>query len=223
MWALSQRAEAREKALAADASALSAKARELEANALVQRDTDPELGLLLATHAARLAPTAATEDVLRRMLRESRVRTVARLGSPVSDLTALPGGTLAAVSEHGGVQLVRGGTRRPRRRPVATWRSDVALGRPGAHRARATLTVRRLPQGDVVATVPVPPDTRFAVSGPQARRFIVAGKRGARVIGAEGQVLATLPHPARVHRAAFSPNGLLIATAGADGDAIVWR
>jgi WD40 repeat protein len=75
----------------------------------------------------------------------------------------------------------------------------------------------------VIATVPVPADTRFAASGPQAHRFIVAGKRGARVIDANGQVLAELPHPARVHRAAFSPNGLLIATAGADGDAIVWR
>ena len=52
---------------------------------------------------------------------------------------------------------------------------------------------------------------------------LVAGKRGARVIDADGQVLAVLPHPARVHRAAFSPNGFLIATAGADGDAIVWR
>ena len=222
MWALSQRAEARQKALAADASALSRRPERLEANALVKRDTDPELGLLLATDAARLAPTAATKDVLIRMLRESRVRTVARLGSPVSDLAVLPSGTLAAVTEDGGVQLVRGGTAGrvvvPPRRGAQTWLSDdQALTVRGA-----TLTVRRLPKGDVIATVPVPPDTRFAASEPQARKFIVAGKRGARVVDAEGHVLATMPHPARVHRATFSPNGLLIATAGADGDAIVW-
>jgi hypothetical protein len=223
VWALSQRADARKQARAADAGALAAKARELEANATVKLATDPELGLLLATHAARLSPAASTEDVLRRALRESRVRTVARLGSPVSDLTSLPGGTLAAVIEHGGVQLVRGGTAGrvviPARRGAQTWLSDdEALTVRGA-----TLTVRRLPQGNVIATVPVPPDTRFAASGPLARSFVVAGNRGARVIDADGQVLAVLPHPARVHRAAFSPNGSLIATAGADGDAIVWR
>jgi WD40 repeat protein len=223
VWALSQRADARKQALAADAGALAAKARELEANAIVKLGSDPELGLLLATHAARLAPAASTEDVLRRMLRDSRVRTVAKLGSPVSDLAALPGGTLAAVIEHGGVRLVKGG--RPGRVVVAPRRgAQTWLSGQQALTVRGrTMTVRSLPRGDVVATVPVPPDTRFATSGPESRRFIIAGKRGASVIGADGRLLATLPHPARVHRAAFSPNGLLIATAGADGDAIIWR
>jgi WD40 repeat protein len=222
VWALSQRADAREKARAADAGALAAKARELEANAIVQLDRDPELGLLLATRAARLAPSASTEDVLRRMLLESRVRTRARLGSAVSDLVALPGGMLAAATERGGVRLVDGG--RPGRvivppQPGAqTWFSgEQALTVRGS-----TLTVRDLPRGNVIATVPVPPDTRFAASGPQAGRFIVAGAREASVIGTGGELLAVLAHPARVQRAEFSPNGLLIATAGADGDAIVW-
>ena len=223
VWALSQRADARKQALAADAGALAAKARELEANAIVQLGPDPELGLLLATRAARLAPVAGTEGVLRRTLRESRVRTVAHLGSPVSDLAALPGGVLAAVTERGGVRLVKGGT--PGRvvlqpqRGAQTWLSEgQALTVRGG-----TLTVRSLPRGNVIATVPVPPDTRFAASGPESRRFVVAGQRGASVIDVDGQVLAVLPHPARVHRAAFSPNGFLVATAGADGDAIVWR
>ncbi len=141
----------------------------------------------------------------------------------MSDLAALPGGVLAAVIERGGVRLVKGGT--PGRvvlepQPGAqTWLSEgQALTVRGG-----TLTVRALPRGNVVATLPVPLDTRFAASGPRSRRFVMAGKRGARVIDADGQVLAVLPHPARVHRAAFSPNGFLIATAGADGDAIVWR
>ena len=222
VWALAQRADARKEALAADAGAMAAKARELEASAIVELARDPERGLLLATYAARLAPTTSTEDVLRRMLRESRVRTVAQMGSPVSDLAALPGGALAAVTEHGGVRLVEGG--RPGRvvvepqRGAQTWLSqDQALTVRGG-----TLTVRRLPQGNVIATVPVSSDTRYAAAGPQSHRFVIAGKRGASVINAEGRVLARLPHPARVHRAAFSPNGLLIATAGADGDAIVW-
>ena len=123
VWALSQRSEAREKALAADAGALSAKARELEANAILQLGRDPELGLALAAHAARLAPAAATENVLWRALRESRVRTVARLGSPVSDLAALPDGrsprswTTAACGSSTGTP--------PARRRAA---ADAALG-----------------------------------------------------------------------------------------------
>ena len=224
VWALSQRADARKQALAADASALSAKARELEANALVKRDTDPELGLLLATHAARLAPTAATKDVLRRMLRESRVRTKANVGSPVNDLTVLPGGLLAAAIERGGVRLVRGNAAgrfvvQPQRGAQTWLDDDLALTVRGTR-----LTVRRLPRGTVVATVPVPPGTRFATAGPQLRRFVVvvAGARGARVIGREGELLASLPHPARVERAVFAPNGTRIATAGWDGDAIIW-
>ena len=222
VWALSQRAEAREKALAADAGALAAKARALEANAIVQLGRDPELGLLLATHAARLAPTISTEDVLRRALRESRILTVAKMGSPVSDLVVLPSGRLAAATENGGVRLVEGS----RPGPV------VVAPQPGARTwlftgqaltvHKGELTVRRLPGGDVIATVPVPSDTLFAAPGPQGRRFIIAGRREASVVDTEGRLLASLPHPARVHRAEFSPNGLLIATGGADGDAIVW-
>jgi WD40 repeat protein len=51
---------------------------------------------------------------------------------------------------------------------------------------------------------------------------VAAGVRGAALIGASGELLVRLPHPAAVQRAAFSPNGKLIATAGADGDAILW-
>ena len=223
VWALSQRARGAGEGVCRDAGALAAKARELEANAIVQLDRDPELGLLLATHAARLAPAAATEDVLRRRIaRVPRPHCRASLGSPVSDLV------VAA-----------------RRRPCRRHRATAACGssraatpaatvlaprrargrgssRAGAHRAQGELTVRRLPRGDMVATIPVPPDTRFAAPGPQARRFIIAGRRGASVVDAEGKSLASLPHPAGVQRAEFSPNSMLIATAGADGDAIVW-
>jgi hypothetical protein len=167
VWALSQRADARKQALAADAGALAAKARELEANAIVQLGRDPELGLLLAKHAARLAPTTSTQDVLRRTLRESRVRTVARLGSPVSDLAAIPGGALAAVTEGGGVRLVEGGQPgkvavAPRRGAQTRLSGDQALTV-----LSRTWTVRRLPGGETIATVPVPAGTRFAAAGPQ--------------------------------------------------------
>ena len=222
VWALSQRADARQQARAAEAGALAAKARELEADAIVELGRDPELALLLGRHAARMAPVAASEDVLRRALRESRVRTLARLGSPVSDLTVLPGGVLAAATARGGVRLVEDGRPGPvvvaPARGASTWFSG-----PLALTVRdGRMTVRRLPEGTVVASMPVPADTRFATAGPQARRFLVAGLRGASVIDRDGRLRFRLDHPARVERAAFSPSGLLIATGGADGEARVW-
>ena len=222
LWALSQRSEAREKALAADAGALSAKARELEANAILQLDRDPELGLALAAHAARLAPAGATKNVLRRALRDSRVRTVAQLDSPVSDLAALPDGRVAAVVADGGVRLVDGNTAGafvvPAQPGARSW--FVGGARVDAERRNADSAHASRRRGG-----------RFpARSGRHAlrdrrtglNRFVVAGQRGATVFSRDGLPLAVLDHPATVNRAAFSPNGRLIATAGSDGDAIVW-
>ena len=222
VWALEQRSDAREQADAAEAAALDARARQLEASAIVQLGTDPELGLLLASEAAHLAPSTPTEDVLRRTLRESRVRTVADLGLPVTDL-AVVGGRLAAVTDDGAVRLVvRGHPGRVVVPPTERARSWLSFGRALTLRA-GTLVVRRLPGGGRITSFRVPADTRFAAAGPGGRRFIIAGRRSATVVDADGAVLATLPHPARVQRATFSPNGLLIATAGADGNAMVWN
>ena len=205
VWALSQRSDAQKQTRAAEAGALAARARELEADAIVELERDPELALLLGTHAARMAPAAASEDVLRRALRESRVRTVARLGSPVSDLTVLPGGVLAAAVARGGVRLVVDG--RPGSMVVAPARgASTWLAGPLALTVTdGRMTVRRLPEGTVVVSIPVPPDTRFATAGPQARRFLVAGRRGASVIDRDGRLRFLLDHPARIERATFSP------------------
>ena len=221
-WALSQRAEAREQANAAESAAHSARTRRLEASAIVELGRDPELSLLLAREAARLAPTNATEDVLRRTLRESRVRTVTDLGDPVSDLAVVGGGRLAAVTTDGAVRMiVRGHAGRVVVPSAERTRSWLSYGRALTLRD-GTLVVRSLPGGSRIASFRVPADTRFAASGPQGRRFVLAGRRSATVVDTDGAVLATLAHPALVQRASFSPNGLLIATAGADGDAIVW-
>jgi WD40 repeat protein len=221
-WALSQRSKARDQAVAAELGARSAKARELEANAILQLGRDPELGLLLAQRAAGLAPTEATADVLRRALRESRVRAVAQLGAPVEDLAALPDGRIAAAVAQGGVRLVDGNAVGPfvvQPQPQArSWvDAEHALTLHGD-----LLTVRSLPEGRVVVAVPVPAGIRYAAAGPGLNRFVVAGERAAILLDRAGLPLAVLEHPATVTRAAFSPNTLRIATAGADGDAIVW-
>ena len=86
-----------------------------------------------------------------------------------------------------------------------------------------TLTAPDLPDGEAVVTLRVPGDTRYASAGPGLNRFVIAGQRGATVFSRDGLALAVLDHPATVNRAAFSPDGQLIATAGSDGDAIVWE
>jgi WD40 repeat protein len=228
-WALSQRAEAREQRAeareqthAAESAARSARTRRLEASAIVELGRDPELSLLLAREAAQLVPTSATEDVLRRTLRESRVRTVTNLGVPVTDLAVVGVGRLAAVTRDGAVRMiVRGRSGRVVVPPAARTRSWLSFGRALTLRG-GTMVVRSLPGGSRIASFRVPADTRFAASGPEGRRFVVAGRRSATVVDADGAVLATLAHPALVQRASFSPNGLLIATAGADGNAMVW-
>ena len=156
LWALSQRSEAREKAIAAERGALAAKARELEANAILQLGRDPELGLALAAHAARLAPAAATETVLRRALRESRVRTLARLDSPVSDLVVLPDGRVAAVVDGGGVRLVDGDTAGPFVVPPRSGARSWFSGEHVLTLRDGTLTARTLPDGEAVVTMRVP-------------------------------------------------------------------
>ena len=221
-WALSQRSKARDKAVAAEAGARSARARQLEASATVQLGRDPELGLLLAMEAAQLHPTRATEDVLRRALRESRVRTVARLGAPVEDLVALDAQTLAAVTNGGAVRLVERG--QPDRVVVpAAAGAHTFFSRNLALTIRGgNMVVRRLPGFGEVRSLPVPPGTVFAAADRDGRRFVVAGRRGATVLDAAGNRLAILDHPAHVHRAVFSPYGTYVATAGADGNAMIW-
>ena len=85
------------------------------------------------------------------------------------------------------------------------------------------LTVLALEGADGKRTIGVPAGTRYATASPLGDRVLVAGRRGASVLDSNGLLLANLPHPAMVQRAAFNPAGTLVATAGADGDARVWR
>ena len=175
-WALSQRSEAREKAVAAEAGERLARARQLQASALLALGSDPERGVALALEAVRLAPSASTDDVLRRAMRESRVRTVARLGAPVTDLSALPDGTLAAVTERGGIQLVDGG--KPGRVVVAPQRGAQSWlsGPQRAHAARHAADGAPAPGREVVATSLCPP---ARVTWPPARACDASSSRGA--------------------------------------------
>src|SRR5262249_34867897 len=59
---------------------------------------------------------------------------------------------------------------------------------------------------------------------PDGTRLAVAGRgRAAWIAPLRGRAQITLPHPAAVLDVAFSPDGALLATACADGNARLWR
>ena len=144
---------------------------------------DPELGACCwRTHAARLAPSASTEDVLRRALRESRVRTVARLGiagersrrrSPGGEpcrghrATAACGSSTAASPAASSSTPQRGA-------------QTLALRRAGAHAALARRLTVAPPSGrrDRSRRCPCPPDTRFAAVRPAGATVRRRGQPG---------------------------------------------
>ena len=104
-------ADAREKALAAEAGDARCEGAPAQANAARAR-ARPRARARCSREAAQpVAPSASTEDVLRRALRESRSATVAQLGVPV-DAISLParGHARGRHSRTGRVRLVDGRT-----------------------------------------------------------------------------------------------------------------
>ena len=213
--------EAAARATEARASAIDARASALRAHSATQLTTDPELSVLLSLEAAKLQPDSATLDTLRRALWRSHLRDVVRIGKPITDLAAMPNGAIAIATDDGGIlrhsasgkleTLVAGGKR------TVSWLSTTHAVTLRGRR----LSVRPL-AGGRPTSLTVPAGTRYVAAGPLGTRFVVAGREGATVIDGTGRLLASLPHPARVQRAAFSPNGLLIATAGANKETRLW-
>jgi WD40 repeat protein len=80
-WAVVERNHARQRAL-------EARAHELEARAVTQMPRDTTLALMLAAEAARTAPSAAAEDVLRRALTVDRLLYVVPVGGAVTEVAS---------------------------------------------------------------------------------------------------------------------------------------
>ena len=83
VFAVTQRNDAR-------AESDRAKGRELAASALAELTVDPQLSVLLASEAVRLAPSTELEDVLRRSLEASKMRLVLDADGPVSTAAFSP-------------------------------------------------------------------------------------------------------------------------------------
>jgi WD40 repeat protein len=217
IFALSQRSDAR-------AQARQAQAHELEAVATTQLSSDPELSLLLALQAVRLAPTETAEETLRTALFDSRVRTVVHVGEPVQGAT-VRGKNVVAVTADGDVVTADSGTGDT----TSTIHTGVGLGDVSfAANGAAALTGvdRRVRIVDPAGAVTEIRGTRGAngadLSADGSLALVLRDDEVELVEVATGAVRQVFAHPGAVS-AAISPHGALVVTGGADATVRLWH
>jgi len=208
--------------------------RELAANAIVQLPYDPELSILLATEAMRVASTTQAEDALRQSLPEFHLQAVMRghtgsvrsaVWSPDGKLVltasydhtariweALTGRCVAEL--HGHTDPLNRASFSPDGRLVVTASFDNTA------RLWETSTGRSLKElrGHTGAIL-------MASFSPDGKLLVTPSyDKTARVWDVStGQTLAILQgHTGRLWSAAFSPDGRLIVTTSEDGAARIW-
>lgn len=224
VYALAQRSDARSNADAASVSARQAGAKRLDAIAsslipVAKVRVDPELGLLLAARAARVAPDPPADDILRRALLMSFVRRVL----PDRNVTATvyaPEVSRLAVATHAGIVRVYGPDLRT---PLAAVRAGapivaVAMSRDGRRLVTMVDAGRAIlwdvKTGQRIASLPRAPTS--AAFSPDGRLLVTTERRVFRVWSAtDGALLATRTLPAHITLATFTPAGdRVVAAAG---------
>jgi len=223
IYALTQRAEAREQAGVARAEALSAKASALAAEAgvlipVAPAEVDPELGLLLAAEGARLSPNRRAADTLRRALLVSHVRAVLP-ERRVTTGSFSPDGSLILVGTADGTARIY--TSDARTRLATLQAASPVRGASFSPDGGLVLTTER---GGPARTWDVDSATALRSFGrvPTAASFSPDGSlvltvepSGARVWNAAGgSAVAALRQPELVRQASFDPRGRLVATVG---------
>ncbi len=218
IFALVQRSNAKDEAR-------EAQARELDAVAEANLPTDPELSLVLARDSAALSPSDTAEDVLRRALLASRVRTRVDAGAPLLVAAGVPEGIVAATVEG---DVVRGSgsgapdgtvqTGEPSVESSVSRAGEVLLtGRDGRLRL-----VSRSGDSSVVPKVRRARGAELAPSGGIAS--VRAQDRIVSVVDVStGRVKRSVDHGAEVTTTALDSGGKLLATGGADRVVRLWR
>jgi WD40 repeat protein len=179
-----------------------AQSRALAAEATGQLRVNPELGLLLAREAVRVAPTIEARAALWQALLESRIRLTLR-GHQTS--------VAAAAFNSDGNRIV----------------TASLDGTARIWDARTGTAIPPLPNGEILPTM-LPngwPSIRATAEFSHGGRWAVAtvGKEAALVLDVKtGGVVAKLSHASTVQSAHFSSNGRRIVTAGLDSTPKIW-
>jgi WD40 repeat protein len=213
VFALDQRAEAREQAR-------EAKAHELEALARGEFESDPELGLLLAREAAKLSPGPTSEEALRDALQASRVRSVVDLDEPVVAAVARGGRLVGATS--GGSVTIAGGSNQV----VATGVEAVAAS--FSDDGTALLTgrdgvLRIIPPGGPAREVEGVAGARGAELSADGTQALVFDPTGARIVDVDSGAVVRSFDRLGTLSAALSQDGILLATGHAGKSVRVWN
>jgi WD40 repeat protein len=197
-----------------------AKGRELAASAIAELAVDPQLSVLLASEAARRAPSPQIEDVLRRSLEASKLRFAFEAEGPVHAVGYSPDGSYAVVAGEAGRARV----------------FDALSGEPGAELVHGgpVLEAWFAPDGRTVLTASEDGTARIwdATSGEERHVFEHDGPLASARFSADGEHVATagadgvariwrtvtgrlvraLRHDGPVLSAVFSPDGKRLAT-----------
>ena len=214
LYALSQRSEARTQTLAAQA-------RELEALADAELGRDPELSVLLALEAVRMAPGPSAEDALREALLQSRVQRVVSVDEPLVGAKA-SGRDVIAVTSDGDVVVGRSGSSE-RRITTGVAAADASFADDGTVLVTGRDGLVRVVRRDgSVTTTPDVGDASGAAMSPDGSLAAVVHRGDVRLVDvASGRVLETYRHPGAIS-AAISPDNRRVLTGGEDDMVHVW-
>lgn len=206
-------------------------ARELDAQAVGEYDTDPELSVLLAERAARTAPSGASEEALRSALARSKVRDRLKVGGKYATALWSPDGTrvLASSTDRALIWRPESG-RRPVVLDAPGLSSQVAWSRDGRRVVTGGSSVRiwdaRTGRRIAQARQSRPAGLIVAIS-PDGRRVASIDVDGVGHVwnASDGRELTRLAGPPdkAVGCLAWSPDGRLIAACGVLAQAVqVW-
>jgi WD40 repeat protein len=223
VYALTQRAEARE-------NAREARVGELVALAAASLSRDPERSLQLALDASRTVRSGAVEDMLRRSLAELRQQSVVRHPAGEQVVAISADGVLLATARGGEVRLYGRGGRRPLRtlrHPEATTAEFSRNGRLVATGGRdAVVRVWNARTGRLTQTIAHPSVVEGIGFAPSGRELLTFGPGPQRVVYIWELRDAFLRLKLRlrgfVGAARFAPSGEVVGTGGSDQVARLW-
>ena len=216
VYALLQRSEAR-------TQAREARAHELEAVSSARLAPDPELSLVLAREAARLAPTDSAEEALRNALLTSRVRAVVDFGEPLLDAVVRGTRVVAATADGEMVDADRRSGERLRTLPSGAPAIYASFARDGT----ALFTgrdggVRVVRSDGRSSSIPGVDDARRAEISAEGSLAVVIADDGAQLIDlVTGEVRQTFAHRGAQSAALSNGTGRLV-TGAADDTVRAW-